>query len=532
MNRQFFVTVLAAAGLAWGGVMARGEELARWNSANVDTAAGSYAAVQHAEGVSAGALAVGPGLTKGGTTAKNVFAAYGFSSTGYSAAEAAGDYWEVSLAPQNGLLALETLEFSFGGPVSGPKACQWAYRVGASGSFTALGAPIDLTKTKTGYYPYSVDISEVPASDSTVYFRLVGWNGATANTACGSFGQNTNVLVFSGTVQSLDGPPVVRFTPAGGSVDAGKTLEMAVAVLPAGSGVSAWSVTPTPAGVCSLSGGKFRFTPAAEDAQQVRFTLSVTATNRYGTTTGTASVLVNEAAPEGTLTLTFDNERQTSWSGAGSVEIPAGGGLAWKMENCMIGEDEEQDKVYGGAGKALRFAYDEPGAFQSQGKIVAVSKGTETVQTNGVAEVRFWYGIYGEDAGEESEHPVRPTLVTELSDDGKLWVEVDRVATEGSESELQKREIEVGVETPVYFRIRVEGVAGSSRVNVDQVRIVPKVTDRDQRVLFLLQHNVTPGDAKTGIEPTSKDDWDGDGKTNFQEFQAKPKTNPYDRNSK
>ena len=529
MNRQVWLTVWAAAGLAleMGASVARGDELARWNSVNSVSNAGTYAPVYFAEGLSVSNLSVCAGLTKGGTTAKDVFAAYGYATTSYAAARDANDAWEVCLNPGGKLLTLETLTYSFGGPASGPKACQWAYRTTAGGTWTPLGSPS--TWTAKGYNKNSVDLSEIPVADGPVWFRLMAWNGGTGSSACGSFGQSTDVLVFEGSLQSADGPPVVRFTPSAGAVDFGKTLEMAVSLLPSGSGVKEWSFEPKPAGTFGLEGGVFTFTPAAADVTK-RFTLSVTATNANGTTTEEASVFVNEAAPEGTLTLTFDNDRQTSWTGAADVEIPAGSEIKWSMKYCMIGEDGT-DRVYSGAGRALRFAYDESGEFTSKVKIVSWSKESDTVHpngvhTNGVKAISFWYGIYPEDTGEESEHSVRPVLVTELSDDGKLWVEVDRVSTEGSEEKMVKREITVGVETPVYFRIRTEGVSGSSRVNVDQIRVEPKVTDKDQRLLWLLQHNVTPGDKLTGYS----EDWDGDGLNNQMEYIKKK--DPYDRNSK
>lgn len=529
MNRQFFVTVLAAAGVAWGSVMAQGAELAVWNTDKTSPGAAEFATTTVAEGVSAAALTRGAGLTTG--TAGGTFAASGYdtSSKSYDSAVKAGDYWETTLTPNGGLLALESLSYSFGGSKAGPSTWQWAAKVGASGSWTALGSPVTFERSSTTYQTYTLDLTEIDVTDQAVSFRLVAW-GATDKQGTGSFGKDTDVLAFYGTVQSADGPPVVRFTPASGTVAVSNTFTMTVGVMPAGSGISKWSLSPTPQGAATLAGGTFTFSPVGTDVR-TRFALSVTATNAHGSTTAETTVFVDEWAPEGTLTLTFDNERQTSWSGAASVTIPSGSGLTWKMENCMIGEDAENDKVYGGTGKALRFAYDEPGTFQSLAPIVAVSGSKDERQTNGVDRISFWYGIYGEDTGEESEHTMRPTLVTELSDDAKLWVEVDRVSTEGSESALQKREIEVGVETPVYFRIRVEGVAGSSRVNVDQVRVVPKVTEKNPRTLFMLQYNVTPGDEQSTCERNSADDWDGDGLSNFEEYNHRPnRTNPYDKN--
>ena len=523
MNRQVWLTVWAAAGLAlgMGASVARGDELARWNSTGADGSSASFGPVYFAEGVSVTNLTRGSGLNA--SSGSGTYQANGYNATSFDAAMSGGDYWETCLNPQGGLMSLETLTYWFGGSKTGPSSWQWAAKIGASGAWTPLGSPVTWARTDTRYDSFTVDLGEVAVSDQPVWFRLVAW-GASGTSGSGNFGKATDVLVFEGSVQSADGPPVVRFTPSAGAVDFGKTLEMAVSLLPSESGVKAWSFEPKPAGTFGLEGGVFTFTPTAADVLK-RFTLSVTATNANGTTTEEASVFVNEAAPEGTLTLTFDNDRQTTWTGAANVEIPAGSGNTWSMKYCMIGEDGS-DRVYSGAGRSLRFAYDESGEFTSKVKIVSWSKESDTVHTNGVKAISFWYGIYPEDTGEESEHSVRPVLVTELSDDGKLWVEVDRVSTEGSEEKMVKREVTVGVETPVYFRIRTEGVSGSSRVNVDQIRVEPKVTDKDQRLLWLLQHNVTPGDKLTGYS----EDWDGDGLNNQMEYIKKK--DPYDRNSK
>lgn len=531
MNRQFLTAVMAAAGLAWGSVLARGAELAVWNSNNSDPLAASFAPASKADGLAVADLARGGGLLSTGSGyAKNTFAARNYEQTSYAAALSGGDYWETTLTPGDNLLALESLSYSFGGPKSGPMAWQWAYRAGTSGAWTPLGTPHVSSRTSTGYEAETVDLTGIPLSDQAVAFRLVAWNGGSAATAWGNFGQAIDVLVFTGSLESGGGAPVVRFTPASGSVDLGQTLEMAVAAMPAGSGLSSWSLSPTPAGTAGLAGGTFTFTPAAADELKL-FTLSVTATNAAGKTVAETSVFVNEKSAPGTLTLTFDNEAKTNMMATATLEIPAGSGLKWELSKCGISPEGAAggDQVYGQTtGRALRFPYDDSGVFTSKEKIVALSKASDETQTNGVAEISFWYGVYKGDAGAESEHPVRPAIVTELSDDGKLWVEVGRVATEGTEEAMAEAKFTVGVETPVYLRIRTEGVSGSSRVNVDQLRVVPQTTLKNQLNLFLLKYNVTPGDAQT----TAGDDWDGDGKTNLQERRANPETNPYDRNSK
>lgn len=531
MNKRLWTTVLTAAGLAWGGVMAQGDELARWNSNNSDPIAASFAVSSKAEELTVSDLARGNGLVfTGSGYAKNTFAARNYDQTSYAAALSGGDYWETTLTPGANLLALEALSYSFGGPKSGPMAWQWAYRAGTSGAWTPLGTPHVSSRTGTAYEAETIDLTGIPLSAQPVAFRLVAWNGGSAATAWGNFGQAVDVLTITGTLESSGGAPVVRFTPASGSVDVGQTLEMAVAAMPPGSGISSWSLSPTPAGAASLAGGTFTFTPASADELK-RFALTVTATNKEGSTVAETSVFVNEKSEPGTLTLTFDNEAKTNMMATATLEIPSGSGLKWELSKCGISTEgvEGGDQVYSKtAGRALRFPYDDSGVFTSKSKIVALSKAGDETQTNGVAKISFWYGIFKGDAGEESEHPVRPAIVTELSDDGRLWVEVGRVATEGTEEDMAEAEFEVGVETPVYLRIRTEGVTGSSRVNVDQLRVVPKTTLKNPLNLFLLKYNVTPGDALT----TAGDDWDGDGKTNLQERRADPETNPYDRNSK
>ena len=525
MNKR--ILQLTAVGLL-AGATAFGADLAVWNSNNSTPLAASFAPTSKADGLAVADLARGSGLKYSGSPAKNTFAAFDYAKTSFPDALADGDYWETTLDPQGGYLSFETLSCSFGGPKSGPMSWQWAYRVGASGDWIPLGTPYVSSRTTTKYEVSSVDLTGIPLSDQPVTLRLVAWGGSTASTAWGNFGQAVDVLTITGSLESGGGAPVVRFTPASGSVDAGQTLEMAVSTMPGGSGISSWSLAPTPAGAASLAGGKFTFAPADADVLH-RFTLSVTATNASGSTTAETTVFVNEKSEPGTLTLTFDNESKTNMMATATLEIPAGSGLKWELSKCGISPDGAAagDQVYSKtAGRALRFPYDDSGVFTSKGKIVALSKAGDTVETNGVAKISFWYGVFRGDAGEESEHPVRPAIVTELSDDGKLWVEVGRAATEGTEEDMAEAVYEVGVETPVYLRIRTEGVTGSSRVNVDQLRVVPKTTDKSVLNEYLRQFNVTPGDAQTG----RMDDWDGDGSRNYKERDNG--TNPYDKNDK
>ena len=518
------VAAMAAFGMA---AAAAGDELARWNSENLDGGKASYAPTAVKEGLAAADVKRGAGLKAGSGTGTFAASGYDVGTATFDKAMSGNDYWETCLTPSGGLMTLDLLTYGFGRSKTGPTSWQWAAKVGASGSWTALGVPVTVEASDTEYKTYSVGLDALPPTDQPVYFRLVAWGASNAG-GTGNFGKATDVLLFEGSLQRLDGPPVVRFTPASASVDVSNTLEIAVSVLPAGSEITSWSCNPSPAGTPTLSGGVFRYTALNKDATNW-FTVTVTAANDKGSTTASGTFFVNKAAPAGTLTLTFDNEQQTSWSGSGSVTIPAGSGLTWSMKYCMIGEDaaaEGGDQVYSKVGRALRFAFDESGSFESKSKIVALSKAGDTVETNGVAQISFWYGVFKGDAGEESEHPVRPAIVTELSDDGKLWVEVGRAATEGTEEDMAEAVYEVGVETPVYLRIRTEGVTGSSRVNVDQLRVVPKTTDKSVLNEYLRQYNVTPGDAQTG----RMDDWDGDGSRNYKERDNG--TNPYDKNDK
>ena len=136
----------------------------------------------------------------------------------------------------------------------------------------------------------------------------------------------------------------------------------------------------------------------------------------------------------------------------------------------------------------------------------------------GLGQISFLYAQYaGGDAGAE--------LVVEVTTNAAgSWLEVGRVDANGV-TELTRYATVVGINQAMYVRIRTAYVSGVGQVNVDNVVITPYAapiyTAYEQ---YLLQYNVTPGDAGTA----PGEDWDGDHVSNSNEFMALPQTNPYD----
>jgi hypothetical protein len=302
----------------------------------------------------------------------------------------------------------------------------------------------------------------------------------------------------------LSGPPVITFNPGSGvQVHVSNTLNVAVSTVPPGSGIQTWSMTSTPTGVTGFSGGTFTFTPAAADEGK-NFTLSVVATNGFGTTTGTLAIGVTEYLLPGTYEITFDNVGEVKASyNAGPVTL---NGHVWILDQARIGDTDQDVK----AGiRAARFGSFYPATMTSSNKLLAAGLGT----------ISFRYAQYaGGDVG--------AVLVLEVATDIGVgdWTEMGRVDATGATA-LTPYQTDVSVSQPMYVRIRTIYAEGIGQVNVDNILIspyqAPVYTPYEQ---FLRQYNVTPGDSGTA----EGQDWDGDGFTNLQEFNALPKTNPYD----
>lgn len=506
-----FVAVAAVAALVvFGAGTALGQEtLAKWNSTGANNAQGTYSKLAEPDvsGLVVSNLVVGPGLEKGGSSAANVFAAYGYTTTNYDAALKAGDYWEVCLCPSNSVLTLSSMTFSFGGPQSGPKEAAWAWSTNRT-KWTSLGS-LDFSRTKTDYLLKSVALNSLPSVEGPIWLRLVAWGGGTASTACGSFGQKCDVLTFEGTLASLSEPPVITFDPSVPEVGVSNTMTVATLIVPrTGSGVKSATLSPAPAGTYSIADGNLTIKPVEADLGK-SFTYTVTATNAYGSTTESVEVKVIEYQVPGSVTLTFDSQSQSSYAAGVKITEPTGSGIQWQMDWIRV-EDSNTDQRYGDKGRALRFSNQGTAMLTSVEPVLFFHANTQ-----GVSQVTWHVGVSG-----ELEGNVPPTMSLQVSPDQENWLTVDEFesgdyAPDGS---LVKKVSKVGLAGPAYLRFRVEG--NGVYVNLDQVVIEPadKLNAVDQH---LLQYNVTPGDRLTG----PREDYDGDTRNNLQERQQGK--NPY-----
>lgn len=498
-----------AAVLAAAAVAAQGATLARWNTENTaatDNAKGSYAASVTAPEVTASALSIGSGLSAGSSQSAGVFAAHGYDKTSASAAMSAGDYWETSLTTASGTeLQLTGITIGFGGPKSGPHACQLAWSADRQ-TWTYL-KEFDLTRTDTKYFKLNLSADDLGdlayGVAGTIWFRLVVWNGGTQGTACGSFGQKTDVLVFNGEVLSSEGEPTVGFSPASPWTYVGETLVVGVKARPAGTKVTSMTVSPTPKGTVTPnpSAGTWTFKPANGDSNTT-FQLTVTVSNAYGTATGTVDVRVKGKVASGTLTIDFEGVTGAdNWNGT-TLSLPTGSGTNWVLSQAIVRSGDATDRKNDKS--ALVFSRDKVGTIRSQGKVLP----------KGIGKISYCYGVNSGylEAG-------RPMLRTLVSEDGEFWVEADAADTAelGSDGALAERSFDVGVGVPVYLEFRCDGFSGSAQVNLDDVVIQPKAADTpyDQK---LLKFNVTPGDPGT----KNTEDLDGDGSINSSD------KNPYD----
>lgn len=301
--------------------------------------------------------------------------------------------------------------------------------------------------------------------------------------------------------------PVVTFSPAAPyGIMATQTQKLGIAVSPAGSGIQSWTLLPAYAGTATLVGTNFTFASAQADGPNV-YTLSVVATNQFGSSTGTATIAVTEYVappPPGSYVITFEDATKGTYT-AGNVVL---NGKTWELAETFIGNLDTDRKF---DAKAARIRY-------STTLLAAITSQTNLL-TNGVGSISLWYASYGND-GTNS-----PALAIEISESlASGWIEVDAFDTAGV-SNLTYRSTDVYVNTPVYVRIRATGGRNEGRANVDNIVITPYGSPaKTPYEAFLLQYNATPGDPGTA----EGEDLDGDGKTNLEEFNANPKTNPYD----
>ena len=303
--------------------------------------------------------------------------------------------------------------------------------------------------------------------------------------------------------------PVISFSPAAPySIMATYTQKLGIGITPAGSGISEWTLLPSNyAGSVTLDSTNFTFTTAQADGPAT-YTFTVLATNSFGTTTGTADIIVGTYVPPppaGAYICTFEDGTKTGYA-SGDVTMS---NKTWNLTGILIGSDALDLKI---GSKAARLKYDPTDGEETMTLL-------ETVMSNGVGRVSFWYGPYG------SHGTNAPNLAIEISDSlASGWVEVG-AADAGAVSVLTYYSADVYVSSPVYVRIRAKSGTKDRSANFDNITITPYAAPSYSAYeQYLLQYNVTPGDAGTA----PGEDWDGDHVSNSNEFMALPQTNPYD----
>jgi len=409
------------------------------------------------------------------------------------------DYFEVTVSPQSGYsLIITDIDYSERRSNAGIGAFQVRSSVNNFSSYTLLAS--ETVPDNDGERSHSIPGLNITVSEGETFsLRFYGYQ---AESGGGTWRIGDNTLAIKGDAVSMTGVPTISFNPGSDvQVRVSNLLEVAVSIFPPGSGIQSWSVDPIPAGSTSLTGGTFSFTPAeADDGQEV--TLSVVATNSYGSSTGMLDIAVLEYVLPGSYEITFDNTGEVKTSYAyGSVSL---NGREWILDQARIGDTDDDEKI---GLRSLRF-----GSYYE-----ATMTASNILLPDGLGTISFLYAQYGgSDVGAE--------LVVEVAESGapEGWMEVGRVDADGV-TDLTLYETEIGINEEMYLRIRTEYTAGIGQVNLDSILLTPYAapvyTAYEE---FLLEYNVTPGDPGTELV----DDLDDDGWINSDEFSAD--TNPYD----
>lgn len=299
--------------------------------------------------------------------------------------------------------------------------------------------------------------------------------------------------------------PVITFSPPPPyEIMATTTQKIGIGVTPAGSGIQSWSLQPAYTGSATLTSTNFTFIPAEADGPS-NYTFKVVATNIYGATTAETSIAVTAyvpAPPPSAYVCSFEDGTKTGYA-SGDVTLS---NKTWNLTGILIGTSGDDLKI---GSRSARLKYVE-GEVQSM-----------TIQTpvmaNGIGAISLWYGPYG------THGSTAPTLAIEIAESpDSNWISVGEVNA-GAVETLTYFSADVYVSSPIYVRIRAVGGTQDRSANFDNIAITPYTPPaKTDYEVFLLKYNVTPGDP--GTEPG--DDYDGDGFTNQQEFEAD--TNPYD----
>ena len=507
---------LAAAALLALAAAAHADTLATWSLVN------SLAGTSDANVLTAGDIVAGSGL-KGLTNSAN-----GYSAKGWPATSSPNDnaYFEFSVtASGDYFLNLSLLTMNLRSSPTGPQNVEVRWSADRT-TWTTLFTSTHTADSKG--HVYNVDASGLTVECSqTLYFRIYGYGGSSSSDGTFRLG-NGSPMTLSGTAVGTKLPPTISFPSDAESVAVSNTLYVAIGVQPTGSGIASWSFAPDPAGTRSLPGSTFSFTPASADEGKT-FTLSVTATNSYGTNTATLAVTVTEYVPEGAWMTGFETGANPAYPKATTNWFIDG--RTWTiLQLAFSGSTAQGDELPKVGARACVFGSDgNPASMTTTDKILD--------STHGCGTVSFLYAEY---PGESQ--PCQP-LIVEIATDLALgdWMEVGRVNPVGV-SELEEASFDVSSSAPVYLRLRTEYVDKSGRVCLDQLTVLPYAAPAwNDFEKYLLKYNVTPGDpgcASQNVWADGEndqsyltDDFDEDGFSNWAEFQANPQTNPYDQNS-
>ena len=501
-----WMAAVAAVVFAAAAVPARAATLATWSLKGTETGETEYS-----EALSVADVTAGPGITAS-------IGSSGMSGTGWTSPTFDQKaYYEFGVtAAADHYLTLSELSVSLRSTKTGPGNAE--VRCSTDGktwtSLATLSIPLDSSANG-----YTIDFGSVSVGvGQTLTIRIYAWGGSGTS---GTFRMgNGTAMTLGGTPVGTSMPPTIAFPREAESVAASNTLTVAFDVLPEGI-VTGWSFLPEPVGAYSLSGTTFTFTPAGGDTGG-GFTLSVTATNSHGETTAELPVAVTEYVPAGAWTTGFETGKNPGYT-AGEQEID---GRTWSVQQIAFLDGENVPKV--GSRACVFGSYSE--AFMvSAEKLLGASRGIGTVS--------FLYAAYPEET-----EPCQP-LVVEIATDKAAanWMELGRVNPTGA-AELTPASFALDSGEPVYLRIRTEYVNGSGRVCLDQLTVTPYAEPvRTAFEKYLLDYNVTPGDPGCASETVwaegedansyKTDDFDEDGYSNWAEFNANPRTNPYDKTS-
>ncbi len=515
MNAPRILSLAAAAALALAAA-ARAETLATWPLNN--SLAGT---TELADALTVGEITAGSAVTSL-TLSKN-----GWNGQGWNSASRNDNaYFQFTVtAGADYYLNPGELAMNFRSTKTGPAKAEVRWSLNGT-SWTSAGTyDVPLDGNDKGH-AFSADFSAGTGvkvdSGKTFTVRIYAW-GASSKTGTFRIG-NGSSMTLAGNAIGTKLPPTIVFPSDAVSVALSNTLTVAIDVLPDG-GIKTWTFEPTPAGTRSLANKTFTFKPAAADVGKT-FTLSVTATNSHGESSASLPVAVTEYVPEGAWATGFEtgkdpNNASTNWV----VD-----GRTWSIQQLSFSDKADLPKV---GSRAC--------VFGSYNEAYMVSTDKMLDANHGCGSVSFLYGEYPEspDSGSGPCQPIVVEIATDLASGD--WMEVGRVNPAGATT-LQKATFDILSREPVHLRIRTEYVNKSARVCIDQLTVLPYALPvRTAFEQYLLDHNVTPGDPGCASETVwaegedansyKTDDFDEDGYPNWTEFNANPRTNPYDKTS-